>query len=67
MSIEQPQDDEYEKFLKSQEAQPQPGSVLDRPRPFAKPPKGSQKGLLIVAGIFFAVTVGIKVALWLTR
>jgi hypothetical protein len=61
------QDDEYQKFLKSQEAEQQPGSVLDRPRPFTKPPKGSQKGALLVAVVFVLVIVGLRVALWLSK
>jgi hypothetical protein len=66
MASEQ-QDDEYQKFLNDQQAAEQPGSVLDRPRPFTKPPKGSQKGALIVAAVFIAVMVGLRVALWLSR
>jgi hypothetical protein len=61
------QDDEYKRFLKAQQSEPQSGSVLDRPRPFTKPPKGSQKGLLIVVAVFVLVMVGLRVALWLSR
>ncbi len=63
----EPQDDEYLEFLKRQQAAEQPRSVLDRPRPFTKPPKGSQKGALLVVLVVVATGVGLRVALWLTR
>ena len=61
------QDDDYQKFLKAQQEAEQPGSVLDRPRPFTKPSKGAQKGAMIVGAVFIAVIVGRRVALWLSR
>ena len=58
-------DEGYEKFLQSQKAEQQPGSVLDRPRPFTKPPKGAQLAVVIMLLVAVAIFVFLRVSLWM--
>lgn len=64
-SIFQSGDDQYESFLKAQEAQQEPGSVLERPRPFTKPPKGSQLAMIVIFCGALAIFIFLRLSLWL--
>ena len=60
------QHDGFQDFLKAQQAEEQPGSVLDRPRPFSNPPKGSQLAMIIVFVAAVVIFGALRLSLWIS-